>query len=64
MSARRWQNFAKYLYDVSKVIIAIAVVSQFVTAATIHWKVVALGAIAGVLFLGAAMVADKGGENT
>lgn len=62
MSTRRWQNFAKYLYDVSKVIIAIAVVGQFVTGTPINWKMIAFGVIGGVLFLVAAMGADKKGE--
>ena len=63
MNPRRWQNIAKYLFDVSKLIIATAVISQLVTKEGVQWKAVAMGTIAGVFFFPGGFLADQKGES-
>lgn len=64
MSPRRWQNVAKYFYDISKVIIAVAVISPLFDKHGFNWEDMVLGATAGFLLFCAALLLDwKGDEH-
>lgn len=62
MSSRRWQNLAKYFYDMSKLIMASSVVAQLVAYQKLELKVVAWGLIGGILCLIEAVRLDKKGD--
>ena len=63
LTPRRWQNVAKYLFDISKLIVATAVISQLVTREGANWKAVAFGIVAGIFFLVGGLFADQKGEH-
>jgi len=62
MTSRRWQNIAKYFFDISKLVLSITVVAPLVGRGGISLKVVALGALSGVLFLTMGLIFDRKGE--
>jgi hypothetical protein len=62
VSSRRWQNIAKYFFDMSKVILAGAVVAQLVEIHQVDLKVIEWGIGSGVLFLLVAIVLDVRGD--
>ncbi len=59
MTPRRWENIAKYFFDMSKLIMGTAVIMQLVTKEHIDWNEIALGATTGVLFLLVGIMADR-----
>ena len=62
MSPRRWQNIAKYLFDMSKLIWGVAVVTHLVNKDPFNLIVIALGSSGGLVFFIAAVRFDKKGE--
>ncbi len=62
MNPRRWQNVAKYSFDVSKLIIATAVISQLVTKEGVEWKAVAFGVVSGIFFFAGGLFFDRKGD--
>lgn len=63
MSARRWQNLAKYFYDISKLIVASAVVTHLVEHPVFNLKLVVFGLLAGIGFLLIGLQLDRKGED-
>ncbi len=59
MNSRQWKNLSKYFYDISKLIVGVAVVSQLANLEKINMKVVAIGLLAGICFLLIALFTDK-----
>lgn len=62
MTPRRWENLAKYFYDLSKLTLSIAVVTQYVARGLAEWKILALGGLTGVSLFAAGWIADMKGE--
>jgi len=62
VTARRWQNLAKYFFDVSKVIVALAVIGKAVSDQEIQIKTVAFGLFSGVLFFWMGLMFDRKGD--
>ena len=62
MSERLWQNLAKYFYDISKLVLGVAVVTQLAGLGNTDFKVVAFGIVAGLLFLIMGMFFDRRGD--
>ena len=55
-------NVAKFFYDLSKLTLGIAVISQLVTRDNLHWNTVAMGLTTGVIFFTMACMLDKRGD--
>lgn len=63
VTSRRWQNIAKYFFDVSKLVIGISVISQLVAQEMIQWKAVAFGTLTGVVFMTVGVLIDRRGDD-
>lgn len=64
MTPRRWQNLAKYFFDVSKLILTTSVLAPLVISEKADWKVIAIGTLGGVLFFAGGIVLDRKGETS
>lgn len=63
MTPRQWQGLAKYFFDMSKITISIAVISQLVARDQSSWKAIAFGTVTGVSFLVTGLFFEKKGDD-
>ncbi|MDO8518922.1 MAG: hypothetical protein Q7T11_02015 [Deltaproteobacteria bacterium] len=61
MTPRRWENIAKYFFDLSKLVVASAVISQLVSK-DFSQKIFAFGSLNAILFFVAGYFFDRQGD--
>lgn len=62
MTPRRWENIAKYLFDISKITMGTSVVTKIVAENAVNWNSVAFGLASGVALFIAGVILDKKGD--